>query len=361
MARTLKIVLYCSVPHILAEFFRRTYHLYREASLHEIRKFGGASLESGGVEFCSFKFGDFKYEVYAPSPISRLKVVRKKLVKNADGIVFILPSHDSTFEATSSHLLDLRMIVAERYGDRIRDIPIIYAVEAEDTSSIHRVLDTVNIDADNIVVGFSFRDNQTIRRIFGKITLLAMLREIDRRKYYWELDRMIQETRNFLQAEKHTEEELRAPEFMEEIPSAPEIDFLEYIESQEEIREESRPKFQVLKLSRKTKLRLLRNYIAEALLLEFDPSIGYIPTQMVFGNGKIIKYAKDPVNLAELSIIAKHSMGFLLADGVTFIGFVKLDDNRFIAMETTVSHIKKICNIIRLSNDIVENLSLIHI
>ena len=103
----------------------------------------------------------------------------------------------------------------------------------------------------------------------------------------------------------------------------------------------------LMRFPEELKSKLLKNYISEVVLVGFDRSIGHIPRGYAFGSGKVVSYISNPLALVELSIIAKHSMGFLLNDGFTFLGLVQLPSQGFVILETTSSHMKKMINLVK--------------
>lgn len=340
---------------------KHIYEFYREASLHEIRFLGGGWRS--GVDYCAFKIGDFKYEVYAPPGISQIKVFRNKIVKNADGIIFVIPAKEEMVEKTASFILELRRLLFSRYKDRTKDFPLIYAINMFKKSTVdsaRNIIEQLNLPPNSIIVTFSPDSEQDIRSLFGKITLLTSLRRLDQKSYFLELKNFRSESRSLIQkiiappppvpaAEIPT---IPSPQPPLEIPHKPPEEILLPDIPTMETETQAKPPQQMqqgllMPFLPELKNKLLKNYVNEVVLVDFDRSIGHIPRGYAFGNGKIISYISDPLKLVELSIIAKHSLGFLLTDGFTFVGLVHLPTQGFIILETTSSHIKKMLNLVR--------------
>jgi len=325
--------------------------------LHGIRHLGGGPTT--GIDFCSFSIGDFKYEVYAPPSASSIKVFRNKLVRNADGIIFIIPSREDLMEPTASFILELRRLLFDKYKERFKDFPIIYAINFFDGSNIdpRTIVEQLNLPENAIVYTFSIDSEKDVRELFAKITLLTSLRKLDEKSYYMELDKLIAETKSrFAEPLPPTPPGEIAPP----VEEAPPVDVLSsqiFVEQasvsspdaslQVSAEEASKSELNIMLISDSLKNKLLQNYINEVVIVDFDRSIGYIPSGYAFGTGKVVNYISDPSCLVELSIIAKHSMGFLLKDGFTFLGLVHLPSQGFIILETTSSHMKKMINFVK--------------
>ena len=344
MARVLKILLYGPECLSSRNLLRKIYDLYREASMYSIRRFG-SSISSEAVEYCSFKIGSFIFEVYVPPTSNRLRILRNNLIKKSDGIIFVIPSDEQEHEKVLSHILETRKILSKKYGPENKSLPVIFAINTEDEERVRQIVESLNL-GDSIIWTFSFGDEISIREIFGKITFLVSLKVLDLKKFFIEIDRLKAESYKYLKREVEISE---VREYMEEleIPMAPLPDFPELgitpVQQQKEL-----PIYmpEVPAVSSRVKTKFIENYVVDVVLFDFDSSYGFYAKQAVFGNGKIIRFVKSPVDLAELSIIAKHSIGCLLRDGLTFIGFVPAGENKVIALETSVSHIRKMCNLV---------------
>lgn len=361
MTYSLRIVIFGPPRSGKSTLLKKIYEFYREASLHEIRFLGGGWRS--GIDYCVFKIGDFKYEVYAPPATSQIKVFRNKIVKNADGVIFIIPAKEEMIEKTASFILEIKRLLFSRHKDKAKNFPLIYAInmfKGSTHASIKKIIEQLNLPPECIITTFSPESERDIRNLFGKITLLASLHRLDRKSYFLELENLQSESRSLVQ--KIVAPQPPAPTV--EIPSThpPQVPPAPPHESSEEIllpevplidtETQTQPSPQVpqsliMPFSLGLKNKLLKNYINEVALVGFDRSIGHIPRGYAFGNGKIVDYISNPLKLVELSIIAKHSIGFLLTDGFTFVGLVHLPTQGFIILETTSSHIKKMLNLVR--------------
>ncbi len=360
MTMVFRIVIFGPSESGKSLLLRRIHEFYRDASLHDIRFLGGGP--STGVDFCSFMIGNFKYEVYAPPAASSLRLFRNKLVKNSDGIIFIIPAREDLLERTASFILELKRLLFDKYRNKLKEFPIIYAINLFDKKNLdpNELIEQLNLPEDTIIYTFSMDSEKDIRELFGKITLLASLRRLDPKSYYVELDKLKAETKTKLRRmKKPTVEEVTIP--ATEIPpieippplQEPISEEIEALPSPTEVTlgvqpSEERPHtLNIMRIPDSLKNKLLQNYINEVVLVEFDRSIGHIPAGYAFGTGKVVSYISDPSCLVELSIIAKHSMGFLLKDGFTFLGLVNLASQGFIILETTSSHMKKMVNLVK--------------
>ncbi len=364
MAYSFRIVIFGPPGSGKSTLLKKIYELYREASLHNIRFLGGSWRS--GIDYCAFNIGDFKYEVYAPPGTSSIKVFRNKIVKNADGIIFVIPAQEDMIEKTASFILELRRLLFDRHKDKVEDFPVIYAVnifEKTISDSIKNIIEQLNLPPNSIVVTFSPDSEQDIRSLFGKITLLSSLRRLDSKSYYLELEKLRDESQQLIQqivsppppapvveapAASTMPPSLPPPEAVqktsEEI-SLPEVPTIETEQEHQPIQQV--PQNLLMHFPPELKNKLLQNYINEVVLVDFDRAIGHIPRGYAFGSGKVISYVSNPLKLVELSIIAKHSLGFLLTDGFTFVGLIHLPMQGFIILETTSSHIKKMLNLVK--------------
>jgi len=339
---------------------KRIYEYYKDASLHGIRHLGGGPRT--GVDYCSFQIGDFRYEVYAPPALSAIRVFRNKLVKNADGIIFIIPKREDMVEKTASFILELKRLLFEKHRNRSKDFPVIYVVNLFDSSSdsIADFIQQFNLPENVIIYSFSLDSEKEVRELFAKITLLASLRRLDPKSYFIEMDRLIQESKAIFITEKPSvvKEIAVPPAEMPPIEIPPPKEPL--VEAEASLPELPEPpittvpsegkvqrKVNLISIPEQLKSKLLQNYINEIVIVDFDRSVGHIPRGYAFGTGKVVNYISDPTCLVELSIIAKHSLGFLLRDGFTFLGLVHLKSQGFLILETTSSHMKKMINIVK--------------
>ena len=341
MSLRIRVVIYGPPKSGKSLFLRKLYELYRDASMHEIRRFGGGG--ASGVDYCTFKLGDIIYEFYAPPGASTLRVFREKLLRNSDAVIFIIPMARAFLDKTASFLLELKRALFTKLGPEADKFPIIYAPNStQDIFTVdleaNDLIELLRLPSDSIIRPLDLSNEMSIRRLFGLVVHLSLLWRVDKKQYFVEFDREIGITRNL-----YFREEAIPPE--EAIAQVVELMYTEAGKIGAEGKVPSRE--MLLEFPDPLKNKLLRNYVNEVVLVGFDRSIGFIPMGYAFGLGKVIDYIKDPARIVELSIIVKHSMGFLLSDGFTFLGLIPFRDQSFLILETTSSHIRKMINIVK--------------
>lgn len=339
MSLRIRVIIYGPPKSGKSLFLRKIYELYRDASMHEIRHFGGGS--ASGVDYCTFQIGDIIYEFYAPPGASTLRVFREKLIKNADAVIFIIPMAKAHLDRTASFLLELKRALFTKFGPEADKFPVIYApnstrrIFSMDIESSDLV-DILRLPSDSIIRPLDLDNELSVRRIFGLVIHLSLLWHVDRKQYFVEFDREVNITKNL---------------YFKEVAIPPEEALAQIVELMRaeagKIGGEAFSKEMLLGFPDALKNKLLRNYVNEVVLVGFDRTIGFIPLGYAFGLGKVIDYIKDPARVVELSIIVKHSMGFLLSDGFTFLGLIPFKDQGFLILETTSSHIKKMINLVK--------------
>lgn len=366
MTKSFRIAIYGPPNTGKSYLLKRIYELYKEASVHGIRYLGGSKRT--GIDYCTFKLGDIKYEFYAPPGSSYVKVFRNKIIKNADGIVFMALPARHYLDKVSSFMLDLKKILFSKYGSLTERLPIVFLlnytktmINPNEALTPKEFMEALNLPKNTIIYKLDLDDEKTIRGLFGRLVHLTLLWKTDKKKYYMEYDRWVAETMakylREVKKEAATPPEIKPPVREEiSIPEAPEIPSMEYASPKEEKVLPTR-ELTLKDVPLHLKKKLLENYINEVVIIDFDRALGHVPVGYVFKHGKVLNYVFDPVFLTELGIIAKHSLGFILRDGFTFIGVVPLLNQGLVILETTISHMKKILGIVRRLRRPMQNLS----
>ncbi|MCR8501077.1 MAG: hypothetical protein QXY55_03185 [Candidatus Korarchaeota archaeon] len=346
MSSSIEIVIYGPEKSSNFLLMQKIHELYREMAIHDIRHLGGSGIE--GINYCGFQIGGVIYKFYVPPSESALRVLREKLVRRASAVIFVAPASKAYLDKTASLIHELKRILSAKFSSEAGCFPIIYAINiSKRTTSVDiepsDLIEALGLPHESIIRVFDIDDESTVRGLFGTATHLSFLWNFSKKQYFIELDREF----------KATEDKyFKVTQFTEGIP--PELTEI-FAEERATSRELSHPR--LLSVSESFKSKLARNYITEITLLKFDEAIGYIPSGFIFGVGRIVKHVEDPAKVAELSIIAKHSIGTLLVDGFTALGLIKLADQGLLILESTVHHIKKLTNIVKKLQSEVSHLS----
>ncbi|MCR8470916.1 MAG: hypothetical protein QXH98_03780 [Candidatus Korarchaeota archaeon] len=350
MSSRIGIVIYGPEKSSNFLLMQKIHELYRGVAMHDIRHLGGGGIE--GINYCEFQIGDIIYEFYVPPSESALKVLREKLAKRASAIIFVAPASKAYLDKTYSLISELKHTLFAKLGPEAEHFPLIYAINISKRTTIvdmepKDLIEALRLPHESIIRVFDIDDETAVRGLFGTATHLSFLWNFSKKQYFIELDEEFKATESkYFKIMQPTE--VISPEYAEL-----------FVEERARSRETPHPR--IISVSDSIKNKLARNYINEITLLKFDSTVGYIPLGFIFGAGKIVKYIEDPTRIAELSIIAKHSIGTLFVDGFTTVGFIKLADQGLLVLESTIHHMRKMINIIKELQDKVSHLTLTNI